>query len=232
MDFLALCKDFVSEYGLAGLQGPSSVLNQRGELNNVVRWVRQSCLYVDNLWRDWDYHWFEYSGTIEANHRDPTAAQFTVGHWDRQSFWLDKSSSNPTQLRFMPWEQFRFYTMGTANQQPARPTHFTVRPDRSLLLHPVAETQHELTSEAWRRPFVLTNDNDMPLMPEQFHRIINVRAAIMYGNREDAPEIIAGAEAEYVDLLEKLQADQAPSFSSDRDSSPDVPLYGSIPGRE
>lgn len=231
MNYLQLCQELVSELGLAGGAGPTSVTDQRGELKNVTRWVRDSCLWVDNLWDDWKYHWCEYTGTIAENGRVPTAAAFTVGHWDRESFWLNKSAQTAQQFRYIPWEEFRnLYETGNALAQRSTPNILTVRPDATLRVYPTSNALHSVTAEYWRRPRILTLDTDVPLMPEQYQRIIMARAAIMYGNREDAPEIISGMEAEYVDLLEKLQSDQAPSFAADRKSSPDVMLQGAIPG--
>lgn len=233
MNYLQLCQELVSELGLAGGVGPASVLNQRGELKNVTRWVRDSCLWIDNLWTDWKYHWCEYSGQIAEGSRVPQAAQFPVCRWDRDSFWLNKASATPQQMRYVEWKEFRLlYESGPALSQKTRPTLITSRPDATLRTHATSSGLFTLTGEFWRRPLVLTNDGDIPLMPEQFHRIITARAAIMYGNREDAPEIIGGFEAEYTDLLEKLQSDQLPAFAEQRQSSPDVPLVGCIPGME
>lgn len=231
MDYLRLCQELVSELGLAGGTGPSTVDGQRGELKNVTRWIRDSCLWVDNLWTDWKYHWCEYSGTIAQDARVPTAAANPVGHWDRASFYIDKASLTGQLVTYMPWEAFRtLYESGSALAQRDRPNTLTVRPDSTIRLHPTSDALRTVTAEYWRRPKILTLDTDVPLMPEQFHRIIMARAAIMYGNREDAPEIIGGFEAEYVDLLEKLQSDQAPSFAADRSSGQDIMLLGAIPG--
>lgn len=233
MNYLQLCQDLVSELGLAGGQGPSSVTGQRGELKNVTRWIAQSCLWIDNLWTDWKYHWCEYSGQLPANITIPTAAQFLVGRWDRESLWVDKNSTVPQRLRFMEWREYRsIHEVGAAIALRSRPNTFTVRPDATLRCYPTDTTPHTVTGEFWRQPFMLVNDTDVPLMPPQHHRVIVARAAIMYGNREDAPEIIAGFEAEYTDGLEKLQSDQAPSFQQERSSGQDVLLVGAIPGME
>lgn len=231
MDYLHLCQDFVSELGLAGGSGPTHVTNQRGELLNVTRWIRDANLWVDNLWTDWRYHWTEYFGTIAINANTITPPTIPVGHWDRNSFWVDKESSVASQLTFMEWSEYRrLYDTGTALAQRGQPSIVTVRPDNSLRFYVASSVQRTVRAEYWRKPKVLAADTDVPLMPEQFHRIIIARAAIMYGNREDAPEVIAGMEAEYVDLLEKLQSDQAPGFYGERSSSQDITIGGEIPG--
>lgn len=229
MNYLQACQDLVSELGLAGGTGPTTVAGQRGELKNVTRWIRESFLWIDNLWGDWKYHWFQYSGSINAGSQQPTPASVPVHHWDRASLWLDSGAAQAKKLNYMAWEEYRALYFHTATS-PSAPTTFTVLPDSSLITYPPSDVLHTLRGEAWRRPLVLVNDNDQPLLPVQYHRLAIARAAIMYGNREDAPEIIGGFEAEYKDLLEKLQGDQAPSFESTRVSSPDLLIEGAIPG--
>lgn len=229
MNYLLLCQELVSELGLAGGAGPTTIVNQRGELKNVTRWIRDACLSIDNMWGDWKYHWFVYIGTISAGSQQPTAPAVPIHHWDRTTLWLDYGTAQAKTLFFMPWDEYRQLYFNTVTT-PSVPTTFTIQPDNTILTYPPADTQHTIRGEAWRRPKMLVGNDDVPLMPEQYHRLIMARAAIMYGNREDAPEIIGGMEAEYRDTLEKLQSDQAPGFAAMRDSTPDLLLEGAIPG--
>ena len=57
-----------------------------------------------------------------------------------------------------------------------------------------------------------------------------VTAGMMYGNKEGAPEIIAGMSSEYSVLVHELQSDQAPGFDADTMSAGDVQLEAVIPG--
>lgn len=240
MTFLELCQELVQELGIAGGSGPSTVLNQQGELRNVVRWIRQSNLWIDNLFKDWKYLWFEYSGVL-GNNEQTTLNRFApapnspagllVRKWDRESFWIDKQSAGSQPLEYVEWRKFRaLYDTGRDIPRLGKPTTFTIRPDNSIQLFPIPDQTYTLTGEGWRRPTLLTNNNDVPLMPAEFHRLPVCRAAIMYGNREDAPEIISGMEAEYIDLKEKLESDQLEAFDADRQAGQDLLLEGSIPG--
>ena len=109
------------------------------------------------------------------------------------------------------------YDVDNAVQGP--PSAFTINPDNTVSLNQPPDQVYEWRAEFWRRPIILTNDGDVPLMPSEHHRIIMCRAAVMYGNREDAPEIISGLTAEYIDMLDKLQADQCEGWALRRSST-------------
>lgn len=235
MNFLQLCQDLVKELGLAGSSGPTTVVNQQGEMANVVRWVRDACKDIDNQWMDWRYLHVDYLGVIPAQSRFPlppnTPTGVLVRRWDRDSFVLNFGSTSAKPLVFEEWSIFRkLRVLGSAGLSVDEPAVITERPDGALMVYPTADLTYPIMGEFWRRPLVLTNDEDVPLIPEEFHRLIIVTAAIKYANREDAPEIIAGMDAEYADAMEKLEADQLEGNREMRASTQDVILEGYLPG--
>lgn len=240
MNYLQLCQELVAELGLAGSTGPSTVLNQRGELRNVVRWIRDADLWISNQWKDWKFLRCDYNGVVQANEREasppnnPTGVQ--VRKWDRDSIVLNFGSTAAKPLIWEPWSTFRKLRMlGSAFLTIDEPATFAIKQDGivpKLWVYPKANATYPLYGEFWRRPPVLTNDTDEPLMPAEYHRLIVATAAIMYANREDAPEIIAGMEAEHETLLEQLKADQLESFEANGEAGQDLVLEGSIPGTE
>lgn len=240
MTFLELCQDFVSEFGIGNGTGPNSVLNQQGEYLNVVRWIRESNRWIDNLWKDWKYLWFEYSGVLGTNAEQhlnrfapaPNAPPgLLVRRWDKTSMWLDKQSAKAQPLAYVEWVKFRaLYDVGRDITQTGKPNTFTILPDNRIQVFPIPNTTYTMSGEGWRRPPLLKADNDVPLMPEEYHRVIVARAGVMYGNKEDAPEVISGMEAEYIDGLDKLQSDQLEAFDAERQAGQDLVLEGAIPG--
>jgi hypothetical protein len=240
MNFLQLCQELVTELGLAGGTGPSTVLDQRGELRNVVRWIRDSCLWIDSEWKDWKYLRCDYDGVIQVNSREPTPPNNPSGvkvrKWDRDSLILNYGSVNAKPLIWENWATFRkLRQIGSAYLTIDEPAVFSTKQDGytpKLILYPTANATYPIHGEFWRRPPVLTNDTDVPLMPEEYHRLIMATAAIKYGNREDAPEIIAGFEAEHHSLLMQLKADQLESFETDNEAGQDLVLEGAIPGED
>lgn len=234
--FLQLCQEIVAELGIAGgaANTPGSVTGQSGELRNVVRWIRDSTLWFDNEWRDWKYLWTPYVDVCSLG--DPlapepdTPAGVKVRQWDRSSIWLSRGTTNQKRLDYMEWGQFREIYDG--NGIPKQPSIFSVRPDGRIIFDCPPDQQYPINGEFWRRPVPLTQSNDVPAMPEEYHRLIVCRAAIMYANREDAPEVISGMETELVQGIEKLKSDQLAAFEADCIAGQDVMLEGPIPGRE
>lgn len=235
MNFLQLCQDLVSELGLAGSTGPTTVVGQTGELRNVTRWIAQACLDIDNMWQDWKYLHIEYLGIIPLGSRTPSApnnpAGLKIRKWDRDSFVINAGSTAVKPLIYEDWATFRkVRELGTAGLSVDEPAIITVLPDGTLRTYPTANATYPIRGEGWRRPTLMTADTDEPLIPADYHRLILATAAVKYGNREDAPEIIAGLEAEYTYGIDRLQADQLAGFEAMGASSQDVLLEGSIPG--
>jgi hypothetical protein len=111
-----------------------------------------------------------------------------------------------------------------------KPAVFTVRPDNTLRTDRAPATSYTFSAEGWKRPTLLELDDDEPAMPADFHRIIVARGKITYGDQRDAPEILEAGQAEWLDVLDKLQSDQLDSHEADRMSEQDVDLSMEVPG--
>lgn len=229
MNYRELCQDFVRELGIAGGEGPVTVTNQVGELRNVVRWIAEAALWIDNLWADWRYLWFAMDATVATRELPPPPDGTIPRRWNRNAVWVNYGTGQARQLKFLEYDEFNQLYLARP-QTNAVPSRFTIRPDNKLMFNCTPATAIPVHVEGWRRPIRLVENTDTPAMPADFHRIIVARAAIMYGNREAAGEIISGMEAEYADLLEKLQSDQLVAFAQDRMAGQDLPLAFESPG--
>jgi hypothetical protein len=212
MNYRELCQEFVAQFGLSGGTGPTTVANQTGELGNVVRWIRDADLYVNNLWEDWRFLWVAYAGTLSAGSFVPsvpnTPSGVRVRRWNTKSVKVRLATDTSwSRLTYMPHQHF-LQTFDPDVEVSAAPTAFTVLPDNSLQFNCPADQAYLVKGEFWRSPRALAADTDVPLMPEEYHRLILVRALVFYADREDAPELVSGALSEYPDLLEKLEASQ------------------------
>lgn len=240
MNYLALCQELVGELGLAGGTGPATVLNQRGELANVVRWIRDADLWICNEWKTWKFLRTEYSGVLQAGEREPTAPNNPTGvrvrKWDRDSIVINAFSLSAKPLMFEEWTTFRklrqIGSAGLTTDEPAIVTVTELGTDPKLRCYPTANATYPISGEFWRRPTPMALDADVPAMPEEYHHLIVATAAIKYANREDAPEIIAGMEAVHASMLEQLKNDQLEGFEANNESSQDILLEGAIPGEE
>lgn len=232
--FLEMCQNVCDEWGIAGgAAGLTSVSSTLGEYGRIVRFVREANYYVQNLHIDWNFLWYDYSETLAAGAVVFPAATAVAGvvarprYWVRESLWLNRVSTNPIKLDYVPWDRWReMHRTGVVRTQ--QPGYFSVRPDNVIELDAAADKAYTASGQFYRRPFTLSANADTPVLPEEFHRIIELKAAYNYGVREDAPEIISGVMAEYDDMLEKMEAAQLPgqeanTMGFDEDSRMEIP---------
>lgn len=239
-DYLKLCQLFVSELGIAGGSGPSKIEDQTGEFLNVVRWIATADVQVQTLWDDWDFLWTEEDQTTTANVREidpPTPNKVEIGLIDRESMVFRPGDSDHFFPTFLEWKNFRRQFEFAKRRTVRNPTHWTISPEGKILLSHKLKEATDVHYEFWRKPVRLENGTDTSLIPndsvsedgEDYPRIILLRAKLIYAEREDAPEIQAGALAEYADVLEKMEAKYLPWMKGSRKAVDDAQLSVGIP---
>ena len=234
--YLELVQELVAELGIGGAnQGaavPATVTGQKGQLWNAVNWVKQANNNINLMWSDWRYLSVEYAEPLVIGSAAvPVHTGTEVARkWDRDSFWIDRSLTTVGELDFMAWEDFRREVLPGPAASNTKPSSITMKRDGTLQLNVACDVAYALTAEFYKRPALLANDADLPEMPAEFHRLIICEAAIKYGNKEAAAEVISGMEAEYDYLLAKLMTDQLPGAEYDDQYSQDVPIVIDIPG--
>ena len=235
--FLTLVQELVSELGIGGAnQGasvPTAVVGQTGQLWNAVNWVIKANNNINLLHTDWQYLATEYSevltigSTAVAAHSGTESAKM----WDRRSFWIDRDSTRAAPLTWLDWESFRTDVLpGATPTSFSKPSIITQKRNGSLILDVPSDLAYTLTGEFYRVPTLLAADADIPEMPVEYHRLIICEAAVKYGNKEAALEVINGMEAEYAYLIEKLEGDQLIGGEYDMQHSQDIPIVMDIPG--
>ena len=221
----------VCELGLSG-GSPTTMTSVAGntitELNNVARWIHDACLDIDIMWSDWKYLWNQYatltnypSGVAAGQQQLPMPTN-GVRQWDVRKFrW------QPNGAPAGSWQPLRCYTDRQAfldlydvdNAIPGPPAACTILPGNIVSFSAPFDLAYDFKGEYWQRAVELVNNTDTPMFPAEFHRVVMCRAAVMYANREDAPEIIAGLTAEHIDKIDKLQSDQLEGWEYRRSST-------------
>jgi hypothetical protein len=223
MTFLELCQTVRQEVGVSGT-GPTTVLNQEGQLKVIVDFVAASDFEVQVLWEDWDFLWAQYSSTLATGVKEPVLQKPTdLGTWDTRSFYLNYTSDDSTHLDPLSYVDWRTnFRQGT--QTNFTPTYIIVNPNQNIFVNPPPDAAYTITADYWKTPTRMAANATVSPIPEQFHRIIVARAKTMWAEREEAPDILISASAEYADLLDKLESSQLPSQKPRRLSSSDQPL--------
>jgi hypothetical protein len=150
-----------------------------------------------------------------------------IRQWDRDSLYLDKGTDYQVRLRYEPWEKFRHKP--SSGGFFSRPKWFSIAPSGALRFDVPADVDYALTGEYWKKPVLISGDNTTPDMPDNYHRIIVCGAAVKYGNKESAPELIDGLGAEYEALLAQLMSECLSSFQLDGLSGDDTATQIEIP---
>jgi len=236
MTFLELCQELVVELGIGGANdagtSPTTVTAQSGQLGRVVRWIAQADLDINNMWRDWTYLNTVYSesltvGTITA---PVHSGSEIVRKWDYDSFYLDYDTEDAVSLEWMPWKDYRRIYGPGAHLTNSQPSAISIDKGGTIYLNEPPDSTYTLTADFYKQPIKMTTSADNPDMPDNYHRIIVAGAAIKYGFKVAAAEVIQGLTIEYDTGLIEMQSDQAPGFFGEGISEDDQGLVMSIPG--
>lgn len=203
--FLQLCQDTARETGDMSSTSITSVTGNVGEKDRVVQWVSYADKEIQGLWFDWD---FLHVSTFAANTVIGTAevaAPSAIGVWDEDSFYLNFSLSTNQKLSPLEYKTWRkSYRQGV--QTNKKPSSIVVMPDLSLKLEPKPDAVYSLTGDYWKKPEVMTGNTSTSPIPEEYERIIVVRALMLYAARQSAGEVFSSAETQYIILLDKLES--------------------------
>lgn len=237
--FLQLVQELVTELGIGGAnQGatvPSTVTGQVGQLWNAQNWIIKANNNLQLMHTDWEFLAVEYSESLSIGSTSvPThGGSEVVKMWDRGAFWIDRTTSRAAPLVWQDWEVFRRNTLpgDAVVVVDTKPTLISkVRSSGVLILDSPVDRSYQLTGEFYKVPKLLAVDADVSDIPVEYHRLIICEAAIKYGNKEAAPEIINGMEAEYEFLLEKMRGSQLIGGEYDIQHSQDLNIVIGIPG--
>lgn len=203
--FLELCKSYRAELGIPGT-GPVTVVGQIGELARVVLDIQDADQDIKRQWQNWNFMWKAFATKTVID-----AAWLTLlkpsdlGTWDTNSFWIEKGTANAAQLTYIDYDEWR-NVQEVGEVFSGEPTEFTILPNGEVRVYPTPEQAYDLTASYWCSAGRLASDSDISIVPAEYHRIIQVRAKMIYAEREDAPEIMSGSSAEYYNLMTNLEA--------------------------
>lgn len=222
MDFLALCKRARYEAGISG-DGPSTVLNQSGQLGRVVNWVAEAWRDIQLMRPNWLFMHSEFTLNTVAATRDYLASDYAITDlklWDTGSFLIYKTAtgvSDQNELIYLPYKRWRSeYRVRMDDRADERPILFTILPDNKIRFEPRPDDIYTIEGEYKRTTQLFAADTDVPTnLPDDFHMAIVWQALTYYGFYENAPEVLDQAETKFGDLLIRLELEQLPEFSED-----------------
>lgn len=218
MNYLALFQRLKLECGVSG-SIPSSVLNQQGEMLNLVTWINAAWQDIQNVREDWDWLRTSTSFPTVSGKSQYTIAQANTtnfGYWDKATFRSYETATGLDDEMMMDnitYDEWRDgYLIGSLRNTSTRPYVMAVAPNKSICLAPVPDGNYTITGDYFSAPTDLVNNTDIPAMPVKFHIAIVYRAMMSYGAYESAPEVYQRGEVEYNKILRRMMFDQLPEI--------------------
>ena len=145
--------------------------------------------------------------------------------WDRKSFVWQPATDEAVPLTELDYKRWRRNQRLGASGSLVNdiPSRIVIKPSNDIVFEPTPNGTGPVTADYWKEPQGMAANADTPPYAARHHRIVTVRAKMMYAEYEDAPEIYQSAEKEYKDYLERLKGAELPSaewkskHESDRD---------------
>lgn len=214
MNFLQLCQKLRSEASIPGT-GPTTVIGQTGQLKRIVEWIQEAYESIQNEHKMWEFLQGDVSfNTIigQAEYTQTSAGLTDMLTWKTDDFRIYESVSDESFLFYEPWQTFRLaYQFGSMRLQTAKPTVITVKPNNSIVLWPIPNSNTAtVDGQYYKEPDVMSADLDVPVFQSNFHMAIVWKALMFYGADLGAPDVYAHGYEEYKKALKKMERQYLP----------------------
>lgn len=203
MNFLALAKRLRQEAGYSG-NGPSTVTNQAGEARRIVDWVSSAWVDIQGMREQWRFMRHTFSWNLAAGEMTGDTAISNFKRVKPHSTVItraDGSKYRPTELS--P-DDMRLLVREKTNNA-GLPEYFSID-DGQLTIFPTTNEAIAIEGDFYCTPKILTENNDVPSMPEHYHMAIVWYALMQIGGFDEASNLyIRGAQN--FDQLFRLMTD-------------------------
>lgn len=207
MNYLELAQMTTQQSGT--IQGvlPLTVVGQANRLKQVVDFVKEAYVDIQNAHRMWRWMSSRWTGQTVINQREYVATTFTderdgglitrFSQWGfRQdgsdiglSFYLTSAGvAEEGPLRWLEPDEF-YETQMRGTQMPGKPQFYSVSLNNKLMLSPLPDDVYTLRGKYRKSPQLLTLDADIPEMPVDFHTIIKDAALSYLEGFDEGPRI-------------------------------------------
>lgn len=218
-NFLQIVGDAWEETGLSG-KGPASVTKATGKEKRMCGWVRQAWIDIQEYRSDWP--WMQKVFTFTTSADKPIYPLTELNITDLESWILRgvkayETAVGPEFPRRLDPTTYEYYwdVLSLGPQTPSVPAVIFFDPaDNSLQLHPTPAAEYTIRLRYHRAPQVLADNTDVPLMPTNtsWQEIIKWKALMYYAFHDGAPALYDEAEAEYENMIHKLDNRFGPRF--------------------
>ena len=217
--FLQLCEQLREEVGVQGTT--STTANQTGMHLRLINYIIKADKKIQRRKTNWKFLWNEWSQSITAETGSEINPPAGLGMFDETSFWLDAGTDDAVQLQYVDHKEWRdFYRHQFSETDP--PAYVAIKPNGKLAILPAPDAAYTLTADYWRTPVPLVSQNQVSLIPEQFHDIIVAQAKIYFAERAHDTGLYQSAYVEHEDAYRELKAHQLPGAEDDNKSQSSI----------
>ena len=224
MNFLELCKATASDAGtVAGFQTVNSVVGLTGRAAQLVGFVRDAWIDIQNERNDWLWmrRAFGPVALTPGQKVYPASALGVtrLGKWlgDRPGFRtftiydLERGPGSETEMDQISYDLWvEQYRRGATDQQ--MPRSWAISPARELVIGPPPDKVYMMSGEYRIAAQVLSADTDVPEMPDEYHRVIIPRAIKLAASSDEAWQALVDKTNQYAELRSALVREQTPEM--------------------
>lgn len=195
--------------------GPSAVSTATGIESDLVGWVAEACREIQKLHQDWQFlrastSWLTKSGQAIYTPTQCGIPSGKISYWERHTFRNFHTATGPSsaihmsELSYNSWRDQYFF--GSQLDVRTRPTSFAIDPvGKGVCLGPLANADYTITADYFSGPIVLTDDSDVPVIPNDHIMTIVYKAMMAYGEAENATEIYHRGSKQYAKAITDLE---------------------------
>ncbi len=205
-DFLGMCKNVAQDAGLSG--DISSVAANTGDLARVVRYVREACLAIESRWGDWKFNYKTGYSTMLGAGLSTYSAPEDLHRWNKDRMYIN--GNKVPKHTVLEYHEFR----GWPTQTAGTPAAVVIMPDNALLFYPAPDSDSTFTADYYKKPAILTENTDLPNVPQQYCPVIQAYALLSYAQYDASEELIVKAQGDISTWDALLENDQRPGGTS------------------
>lgn len=224
--FLELVRDLARDSGTlaGGVNIPSVTVFSNSRADKMISWIRKAWINIQNERDDWPWMRREFVAPLTIGKARYNALELGIesrfGQWigDRPDF-RTFSLYDPTigkedegTLREQTYDMWRT-RYGRGAPDPNRPTMWAVSPQQEVVFGAVPDKAYVVTGEYRLAPQVLTANEDVPELPQQYHGAIVWEAMKLLGIADESPQTASSAISEYVLARQNLNRDYLPEIT-------------------
>lgn len=225
MDFLKLCQETALDCGtVAGVPNITTVVGASGRVRQLVGWVRDAYIDIQNERVDWLWMRKRFSAPLTIGQQAYSAADLGIDdfgawlpdlpheNWRNLSLYKVGEESQEGELWQIDYPYFRErYMRGTHDNN--KPTEWAISPQMELLFGNTPDAAYVVKGEYRRAPQELEADADVPEMPAAYHRLIIAEAIRLMARSDEAFQVLAEKAMQYDRLRNGLVNNQTPAMS-------------------